>query len=58
MKTFRGVECDPTSGNIYAICAAPLARMAYAERRRISRITGVRNGKRELIAVYDSAPRQ
>lgn len=56
IKTFRGVQCDPTNGNIYAVCAPPLAMMAYGKKRRISRITGVRDGKRETIAVYDSAP--
>jgi hypothetical protein len=56
IKTFRSVQCDPDSGNIYAVCAAPLAKMAYGDKRRISRITGVRGGSRETIALYDSAP--
>jgi hypothetical protein len=56
VKTFRGVRPDPTSGNVYGICAAPLAQMAYGDRPRVTRFTGVRGGKREVIAVYESTP--
>lgn len=58
LHTFRDVLPDPTSGNLYAVCAPPLAMMSYGGNRLISRITGVRRGakEREVIAVYDTTP--
>jgi len=58
VHTFKDVLPDPQTGNLYAICAPPLAMMSYGERRRITRVTGLRPGEteREAIAVYDSSP--
>lgn len=58
LHTFRDVLPDPASGNLYAVCAPPLAMMSYGAARRISRISGVRPGatEREVIAVYDTTP--
>lgn len=57
VKTFRGVLGEPDTGNVYAICAAPLAKLAFATKHRIARMTGMRNGKRELIMVFETVPR-
>lgn len=57
VKTFRGVLGEPDTGNVYAICAEPLAKLGYGTKRRISRFTGIRGGRRELITVYDTVPR-
>jgi hypothetical protein len=56
VKTFRGVESDPATGHIYALCVEPLARMAFATKPRVTRFTGVRAGKREVITEYSSVP--
>lgn len=58
VKTFRGVEADPATGHIYAICVEPLAKMAFGAKPRVTRFTGVRAGKREVITEYSSAPIQ
>ncbi len=58
IHTFRDVLPDPTTGNLYALCAPRLATMGFGTKRRITRVTGVRPGKqeREEIAVFDSTP--
>jgi len=56
IKTFRGIVPEPSTGNVYSVCSEPLARMAYADAPRFTRITGVKNGKRETIAEIESVP--
>lgn len=56
VKTFRGVLGEPDTGNVYAICAAPLAKLAFSTQRRLAKMSGVRNGKRELITVFETVP--
>ncbi len=58
VKTFRGVECDPSTGNVYALCVAPLAQLALCTAPRKWRVTGSRDGKRELITAFESQPRR
>lgn len=56
IKTFRDASCDPTDGALYAVCQEPLARIAFSVRRTISKVVGVRGGRRETIATYDLRP--
>jgi hypothetical protein len=49
LKTIRDVE-GAEDGAFYAACEGPLARLAFALGPTVSRITGMRGGKRELIA--------
>jgi hypothetical protein len=56
VKTFRDVHCAPEDGALYAICHAPLARLAFARGRSISRVIATRDGTRETVAVFDLQP--
>ena len=54
LKTFRDVGWDPLDGTIYAVCEAPLARMAAAARHIRARLIGTREGQQHLIAAFDT----
>jgi hypothetical protein len=54
LKTFRDVNCDPETGNVYALCEAPLARISLLNRHSITRIIGTRAGQREEIGRFES----
>lgn len=54
LKTFRDVNCDPETGNVYALCEAPLARISLLNRHIVTRIVGTRAGKREEIGRFES----
>jgi hypothetical protein len=56
VKTFRGVTCAPEDGALYAVCHEPLARIAFARGRSVSRVVATRAGRRETVAVYDVRP--
>lgn len=56
VKTFRDVHCAPEDGALYAICHAPLAHLAFARGRSISRVVATRDGTRETVAVFDLQP--
>jgi len=53
LKTFRDVSWDPVDGTIYAVCEAPLARIAAAVGLVRSRIVGYRGEQPHLIAQFD-----
>jgi len=52
IMTFRGVQCDPVDGSIYAVCMEPLARMALTAGKLHWKVTGQRSGQREQVAEY------
>jgi len=54
VKTFRDCEYDPTDGSLYAVCHEPLARLAFGQPRVLAQVTAVRNGRREIVGVYDA----
>ena len=54
VKTFRDCEYDPTDGALYAVCHEPLARLAFRQPRVVAQVTAVRDGRREIIGVYDA----
>jgi hypothetical protein len=56
IKTFRDVHCAPEDGAVYAVCHAPLARLAFTRGRSISRVVATRGGTRETVAVFDVRP--
>jgi hypothetical protein len=56
VKTFRDVTCDPTDGALYAICQEPLARLAFARGRTISRVIAKQGARREIVATLDVSP--
>lgn len=58
LHTFRDCMGDPSTGNLYAICAAPLANMAWGGGPRVGRITGVKRGTtaREQLGFYRLEP--
>jgi len=56
LHTFRDVLPDPTTGEIYGMCRAPLSDLAWAGGPRVTRVTGLKNGVREVIAVYEITP--
>ena len=53
LKTFRGCECDPTDGALYAVCHEPLARIAFGHPRVVATVTAIRAAARETVAVLD-----
>lgn len=57
VKTFRGVLGEPGTGNLYAVCAPPLAKLGFGVKTRVARVTGMRNGQRELISTFETHPR-
>ena len=56
LKTFRDVTYDPNEGALYAVCEEPLARIALTRGTTVSRVSAVRAGQRETIAVFQSRP--
>lgn len=58
LHTFRDCLGDPKTGHLYAICAAPLANMAWGGGPRVARVTGVKRGEesRQELAVYRLEP--
>jgi hypothetical protein len=54
LKTFRDIGCDPQTGYVYAVCEAPLARIAAKQRRTITRVVGTRDGVAHTLAVFES----
>jgi hypothetical protein len=58
LHTFRDCMGDPKSGHLYAICAMPLANMAWGGGPRVGRITGVKRGEteRKELALYRLEP--
>lgn len=50
--TFRDVACDPTDGNLYAVCLEPVARMSFTSGDLEWQITAQRGGKREKVREY------
>jgi hypothetical protein len=54
IKTFRDCEYDPTDGALYAVCHEPLARLAFGQPRVVAQVTAVREGRREVVGVYDA----
>lgn len=43
-------------GAVYGVCMEPVARMGMRSGELRWRISGVRTGKRELVAEYESRP--
>lgn len=58
LHTFRDCLGEPGTGNLYALCAAPLARKSMGAAPRVTRITGIRKGTtaREQIALFETTP--
>lgn len=54
LKTFRDVSCDPDSGHFYAVCEAPLARIAAKQRHIHTRVIGTRDGQQHTLAEFDT----
>jgi len=55
LKTFRDVSCDPDDGHVYAICEAPLARLAERVHCRL-RVYATRDGTRREVVVVETLP--
>jgi hypothetical protein len=58
LHTFRDCMGDPETGHLYAICATPLANMAWGGGPRVGRVTGVKRGEtaRRELALYRIEP--
>jgi hypothetical protein len=56
-KTIRDVLVDPDDGNIYGLCERDLALLGLSAGHAISRVITERDGKREIIAIYDVTSR-
>lgn len=63
LHTFRDCMSDPKTGHLYAICAAPLANLAWGGGPRVTRVTGVRrapgepaDSRREELATEPRPP--
>jgi hypothetical protein len=58
LHTFRDCMGDPATGHLYAICATPLANMAWGGGPRVGRVTGVKRGETERreLAIYRLEP--
>ncbi|RYZ06614.1 MAG: hypothetical protein EOO73_15020 [Myxococcales bacterium] len=54
LKIFRDIGWDPLDGTVYAVCEAPLARIAAAVGVIHSRIIGYRAGEPSVIAEFDT----
>lgn len=54
LKVFRDVGWDPVDGTVYAVCEAPLARIASAIGVIRSRIIGYRGDQQHVIAQFDT----
>lgn len=54
LKIFRDIGWDPFDGTVYAVCEAPLARIAMAVGRIRSRVVGHRGGEPHVIAHFDT----
>ncbi|HEY0707924.1 MAG TPA: hypothetical protein VGG33_14060 [Polyangia bacterium] len=51
VKTIRDFRFDAADGALYAVCAAGLARTAFARPDAITRIVGQRAGRRDVLRV-------
>jgi hypothetical protein len=58
LKVFRDVGWDPIDGTVYAVCEAPLARIAAAVGIIHSRVIGYRAGQPHVIAEFDTISEQ
>jgi hypothetical protein len=56
VKTFRDVVFDPEDGAIYGLCERELAVLGFQVGATRSTVTAVRNGVREVIAVFETRP--
>jgi hypothetical protein len=58
LHTFRDCMGDPRTGHLYAICATPLANLAWGGGPRVGRVTGVKRGEteRKELAIYRLEP--
>jgi hypothetical protein len=54
LKTFRDVGWDPHDGSVYAVCEAPLARIAAAAGQIRARVIGKRDGVEQAIGVFET----
>jgi hypothetical protein len=54
LKRFREVGWDPDDGSMYAVCEAPLARLASAVGHLRSTVLGKRAGQEHVIAVFET----
>jgi len=54
LKTFRDIGFEPSDGTVYALCEAPLARIAAKQRHVRSRILGMRGGRQHVVAVFET----
>ncbi len=54
LKIFRDIGWDPIDGTVYAVCEAPLARIAAAVGVIRSRVVGHRGGQQHVIAEFDT----
>lgn len=58
LKIFRDIGWDPIDGTTYAVCEAPLARIAAAVGVIHSRVIGYRAGQPHVIAEFDTVAEQ
>jgi hypothetical protein len=56
LKHFRDVQCDPSDGQLYGVCDAPLALGVFRSRPLVARVEGMRQGRRELLATMQILP--
>jgi hypothetical protein len=54
VKTFLDVRGDPEDGRIYVVCEAPLARLALKIGPIVTHISGIRDGRRQELARFQS----
>jgi hypothetical protein len=54
LKTFRDLGCDPETGYVYAVCEAPLARIAAKQRHIVTRVVGTRDGVEHTLAAFEA----
>ena len=54
LKTFRDIGWDPVDGTLYAVCEAPLARISMQAGHIRTRISGMRDGAKHAIAVFET----
>ncbi len=54
LKRFREIGWDPGDGTIYAVCEAPLARISAGAGRVRSTLLGKRDGREQVIAVFEA----
>ncbi len=54
LKTFRDVGHDPETGFVYAVCEAPLARIASRQRHVIMTVIGTKDGVQHTLGIFES----